>query len=79
MAHLLVGAVAYSGRWRSSANPVQREDLAPAYEVLLGVLRVCLGREVVEIVPVAQKVITQKEWDLPENRSRRPSRAMIGP
>lgn len=52
------------GSWRASANPDQGEALARAYEDLLGVLRVHLRREVVEIVPVAEKVLTQKEWDL---------------
>lgn len=56
IAPLLVG-------WRASADPSEGEELASAYEKLLDVLRVHLRREVVEIVPVAEKVITQKEWD----------------
>lgn len=63
VAELLEGVAPLRERWRASADPDEGVELAGAYEKLLDVLRVHLRREVVEIVPVAEKVITQKEWD----------------
>lgn len=63
VAELLDAITPLRTRWRTTADPNQGEDLARAYEDLLAVLRVHLRREVVEIVPVAEKVITQREWD----------------
>lgn len=63
VAELLDAITPLRTRWRATADTAQGEDLARAYEDLLAVLRVHLRREVVEIVPVAEKVITQKEWD----------------
>ena len=63
VAELLERIAPLLAAWRSSADPVEGEKLARAYEDMLEVLRVHLRREVVEIVPVAEKVITQKEWD----------------
>jgi hypothetical protein len=49
-------------RWRETADPAIGEQLADAYERTLGVLKVHLRREVVEVVPVAERVVTTKEW-----------------
>ena len=49
--------------WRASADPETGGRLADAYERMLAVLEVHLRREVVEVVPVVEKVITQAEWD----------------
>lgn len=48
--------------WRSNADPATGEKLTDAYTRMLGVLTVHLRREVVEVVPVVERVITQKEW-----------------
>ncbi|HET8926732.1 MAG TPA: hemerythrin domain-containing protein, partial [Microbacterium sp.] len=50
-------------QWRATADPAIGEQLIDAYARTLDVLKVHLRREVVEIVPVAEKVLTQKEWD----------------
>lgn len=63
VAELLDGVAPLLARWTAGADRSEGEELAGAYENLLGVLRVHLRREVVEIVPVAEKVITQKEWE----------------
>lgn len=60
---LLEEAAPLLGRWRSTADPAVGEQLIDAYVRMLEVLTVHLRREVVEIVPVAEKVLTQKEWD----------------
>lgn len=49
--------------WRQTADPAAGEALAAAYEHMLEVLKVHLRREVVEVVPVAERVITQAEWE----------------
>ena len=49
-------------RWRASADPGAGQDLADAYERMLDVLKVHLRREVVEVVPVAEKIMTEREW-----------------
>ncbi len=49
--------------WRASADPETGEALAGAYERMLAVLRVHLRREVVEIIPVAEKVLSRAEWE----------------
>jgi hypothetical protein len=48
--------------WRASADPATGEKLAAAYDQIFEVLKVHLRREVVEVVPVAEKVLTPKEW-----------------
>lgn len=48
--------------WRTSADPATGERLAAEYERMLDVLVVHLRREVVEIVPVVEKVLTADEW-----------------
>jgi hypothetical protein len=49
-------------RWRAAADRTDGEDLADAYERMLAVLKVHLRREVVEIIPVAERVLTEQEW-----------------
>ncbi|MEN0128859.1 MAG: hemerythrin domain-containing protein [Brevundimonas sp.] len=49
-------------RWRAGADPGDGEALASAYDQILAVLKVHLRREVVEIIPVAERVITGDEW-----------------
>ncbi len=63
VAELLDAISPVRAEWRATGDAAQGETLARAYEDLLAVLRVHLRREVVEIVPVAEKVLTQKEWD----------------
>ena len=60
---LLDEAAPLLASWRASADPETGERLADAYERILAVLEVHLRREVVEVVPVAEKVMTQAEWD----------------
>lgn len=48
--------------WRATAEPALGEQLADAYGRMLDVLKVHLRREVVEVVPVAERVITTEEW-----------------
>ena len=49
-------------RWRATADPSVGEQLADAYERMLEVLKVHLRREVVEVIPVAERVVTKQEW-----------------
>jgi hypothetical protein len=49
-------------RWRATADPADGEQLADAYERMLAVLKVHLRREVVEVIPVAERVVTKQEW-----------------
>jgi hypothetical protein len=49
--------------WTRTADAEIGESLATAYENLLGVLSNHLRREVVEVVPVAEKVVSQQEWE----------------
>jgi hypothetical protein len=49
-------------RWRASADPAVGEQLADAYERMLEVLKVHLRREVVEVIPVVERVVTAEEW-----------------
>lgn len=63
VAELLGGTGPLVTAWRRSADPDAGETLALAYEDILKVLQVHLRREVVEVVPVAEKVMTQDEWD----------------
>jgi hypothetical protein len=62
VAELLTEAAPLLTRWRATAEPALGEQLADAYERMLGVLKVHLRREVVEVVPVAERVVTAKEW-----------------
>lgn len=48
--------------WRRTADPATGEQLADAYDRMLDVLKVHLRREVVEVVPVAERVMTEAEW-----------------
>jgi hypothetical protein len=49
-------------RWRATADPGTGDRLADAYERMLAVLTVHLRREVVEMIPVVEKVLTEAEW-----------------
>ncbi len=75
VAELLAEASPLLARWRATADPAVGEQLADAYERMLDVLKVHLRREVVEIVPVAERVVTTEEWasmaDHSVGRSRR--------
>ena len=62
VAELLKEAAPLLTQWRTTAEPALGEQLADAYERMLGVLKVHLRREVVEVVPVAERVVTAKEW-----------------
>jgi hypothetical protein len=62
VAELLEEASPLLARWRSTADPAVGEQLAEAYERMLDVLKVHLRREVVEVVPVAERVVTAQEW-----------------
>ena len=62
VAALLEEASPLLAGWRASADPAVGEQLADAYERMLQVLKVHLRREVVEVVPVAERVITGEEW-----------------
>jgi hypothetical protein len=48
--------------WTRTADAATGERLAAAYERILATLKVHLRREVVEVVPVAEKVMTKEEW-----------------
>ena len=50
-------------QWRGAADPADRERLADAYERMFAVLKVHLRREVVEVIPVAERVLTKQEWE----------------
>ena len=58
VAALLEEAGPHLARWRATADPAVGEQLADAYERMLEVLKVHLRREVVEVVPVAERVVT---------------------
>ena len=60
---LLHEAAPLRHRWSATADPGVGEQLAAAYERTLALLKVHLRREVVEVVPVVEKVITQQEWE----------------
>ncbi|MGC5166379.1 hemerythrin domain-containing protein [Luteimicrobium sp. DT211] len=49
--------------WTRTADPATGEALAGEYEHMLEVLSTHLRREVVEVVPVAEKVLSQEEWE----------------
>lgn len=59
---LLTEAGPLLARWRVTADPAVGDQLADAYEQMLDVLRVHLRREVVEVIPVAERVVTKDEW-----------------
>lgn len=63
VAALLAEAGPSLARWRASADPAVGEQLADAYTRMLDVLKVHLRREVVEVVPVAERVVTTQEWE----------------
>ena len=62
VAALLEEASPLLARWRTTADAAVGEQLADAYERMLDVLKVHLRREVVEVVPVAERVVTEEEW-----------------
>ena len=62
VAALLAEAGPLLARWRATADPAVGEQLADAYERMLDLLKVHLRREVVEVVPVAERVVTTDEW-----------------
>lgn len=62
VAELLHEAAPLLEQWRVTADRAIGERLIDAYVRMLAVLQVHLRREVVEIVPVAEKVITTAEW-----------------
>ncbi|MCL1869652.1 MAG: hemerythrin domain-containing protein [Promicromonosporaceae bacterium] len=49
--------------WTLTADPAVGERLANGYARMLAVLTVHLRREVVEVVPIAERVLTQPEWN----------------
>ena len=63
VAELLEEADPLLARWRATADPAVGEQLAGAYERMLEVLKTHLRREVVEVVPVAERVVTAEEWN----------------
>ena len=65
---LLEEIVPLRTEWEQTADPEVGAKLADAYDRMLAVLKVHLRREVVEIVPVAEKVITEKEWSMMAER-----------
>ncbi|VXC54768.1 Hemerythrin [Arthrobacter sp. 9AX] len=50
-------------RWMAAADEESGADLAARYEDLAAVLNVHLRREVTEVMPAADRVITEKEMD----------------
>jgi hypothetical protein len=62
VAALLEEAAPLLAGWRATADPAVGEQLAGAYERMLDVLKVHLRREVVEVIPVAERVVTAEEW-----------------
>jgi hypothetical protein len=58
-------------RWRATADPAVGEQLADAYARMLEVLKVHLRREVVEVIPVAERVVTKREWTAMADHSMR--------
>ena len=62
VAELLEEATPLLARWRATADTAVGEQLADAYERMLEVLKVHLRREVVEVIPVAERVVTTEEW-----------------
>lgn len=57
--------------WAETAGVELGEQLASAYENMFNLLVVHLRREVVEIVPVAEKVVSAKEWNQLADRGRK--------
>lgn len=49
--------------WKRTADPASGEDLAAKYESLSALLRIHLRREVTEVTPAVEKVITVKELE----------------
>jgi hypothetical protein len=63
VAVLLDEAAPLLAQWRRTADAATGERLIDAYRRMLDVLKVHLRREVVEVVPVAEKVLTEQEWN----------------
>lgn len=70
VASLLDDASPLLEHWTTTADTRIGEQLAEAYERLLEVLKVHLRREVVEVVPIAEKVLTAEEWEAIGEHSR---------
>jgi hypothetical protein len=70
VAEVLERATPLLTEWRATADPAQGEELAAAYEDMLEILEVHLRREVVEVIPVVEKIITADEWDEVGEHSR---------
>jgi hypothetical protein len=62
VAALLEEASPLLAKWRATADPAVGQQLADAYGRMLEVLKVHLRREVVEVIPVAERVVTSQEW-----------------
>lgn len=62
VAELLEEASPLLAQWCTSADPAVGNRLADAYERMLEVLKVHLRREVVEVIPVAERVMSEAEW-----------------
>jgi hypothetical protein len=62
VAELLAEAGPLLAQWRTSADTAVGEQLADAYGRMLEVLKVHLRREVVEVIPVVERVISADEW-----------------
>lgn len=63
VAELLGATAPLLAEWRRTAGRDAGEQAAVAYDALLDVLKVHLRREVVEVIPVAERVITGAEWE----------------
>ncbi len=70
VAQLLEEASPLVAKWRATADPAVGEELANAYERMLEVLKLHLRREVVEVIPVAERVVTKQEWSAMADHSR---------
>lgn len=49
--------------WARTADPATAEDLAEKYEDLSALLQIHLRREVTEVTPAVEKVVTEKEME----------------
>jgi hypothetical protein len=58
----LAEADALLAEWMRTADPATGARLAAAFDEIYATLTLHLRREVVEIVPIAEKVMTKEEW-----------------
>lgn len=63
VAERLTAIAAVRNPWTLTADPTTGEDLAAKYESLRALLRIHLRREVTEVTPAVEKVITEKELE----------------